>query len=108
MRRSRPAAISPICAEGRGTNTPVTQQTEKVSRRTIEKIVSANGKVASNRDVDIKCQASGQVTELPVDVSDKVSPGQLLMKLDPRDQQAPCWIRPMGQFRASEARISRR
>jgi len=31
------------------------QDTEKVIRKTVEKVITANGKVASNRDVDIKC-----------------------------------------------------
>jgi multidrug resistance efflux pump len=66
----------------------VVQITEKVSRRTVEKIVAANGKVASNRDVDIKCQASGTIKSLPYkDVSKEVKPGEMLCQLDPIDMQ---------------------
>jgi HlyD family secretion protein len=62
--------------------------TDTVTRRTIEKIVSANGKVASNRDVDIKCQASGTIKNLPyTDVSKEVKPGEVLCQLDPIDMQ---------------------
>jgi multidrug efflux pump subunit AcrA (membrane-fusion protein) len=61
---------------------------EKVVRRTVEKIVSANGKVASNRDIDIKCQASGTIKTLPyTDVSREVKPGEVLCQLDPIDMQ---------------------
>ncbi|HVT80332.1 MAG TPA: HlyD family efflux transporter periplasmic adaptor subunit [Phycisphaerae bacterium] len=64
------------------------QDTDTVKRRTIEKIVSANGKVASNRDVDIKCQASGTIKTLPYkDVSKEVKPGEMLCELDPVDMQ---------------------
>ncbi len=62
--------------------------TDIVQRRTLEKIVAANGKVASNRDVDIKCQASGTIKTLPYkDVSREVKPGEMLCQLDPVDMQ---------------------
>jgi HlyD family secretion protein len=62
--------------------------TETVIRRTVEKIVSANGKVSSNRDVDIKCQASGTIKTLPYkDVSKEVKPGEMLCQLDPVDMK---------------------
>ena len=62
--------------------------TDTVQRRTIEKSVPANGKVASNRDVDIKCQASGTIKTLPyTDVSKEVKPGEMLCQLDPIDMQ---------------------
>ena len=47
--------------------------------------VAAN--VLRNLDVDIKCKASGTIVELPFDVSDMVKEDQLLMKLDPVDEQ---------------------
>ena len=66
----------------------VIQATDQVTRRTIEKSVPANGKVASNRDVDIKCQASGTIKVLPyTDVSKEVKPGEVLCQLDPIDMQ---------------------
>src|SRR5207253_380082 len=37
--------------------------------------------------VDIKCKASGQITKLPFDISDSVKKGQLLVELDPVDEQ---------------------
>lgn len=60
--------------------------TVQVSRGSITQAVAATGKVVSNLDVDIKCKASGEVQELPFDVSDVVKKGQLLVKLDPIDE----------------------
>ena len=62
----------------------------------------------SNLDVDIKCRASGQIAKLPFDVSDTVKKGDLLLELDPVDQERqvqqsqaslaggerPAWLRP--------------
>jgi RND family efflux transporter MFP subunit len=59
----------------------------EVARGSIFQAVSSTGRVVSNRDVDIKCRASGQVIELPFDVSQHVNEGDLLLKLDPVDQQ---------------------
>ena len=74
--------------ESRRRRQSVVQTTDQVTRRTIEKIVPANGKVASNLDVDIKCQASGTIKTLPyTDVSKEVKPGEMLCQLDPIDMQ---------------------
>lgn len=63
-------------------------QTEEVAYRDIEKMVSANGAVASNIDVDIKCQASGFIKTLPYrDVSAQIQPGAVLCEVDPIDEQ---------------------
>jgi HlyD family secretion protein len=43
--------------------------------------------MVSNLDVEIKCKASGEVVELPFDISDSVAKGQLLVKLDPIDEE---------------------
>ncbi len=49
--------------------------------------VSANGKVVANREVDILSRAGGQIIELPFQAGDKVKEGDLLVKLDPVDEQ---------------------
>jgi HlyD family secretion protein len=82
---------------------PIT--TDKVVRRDIEKSVPATGKVASNRDVDIKCQASGKVIKLPYDVSNRVKQGDLLMELDRTDQQRTL-DQAVAQVNASKARVA--
>lgn len=59
----------------------------KVERGSIVAVVDTTGKVVSNRDVEIKCKASGQVVKLPFEVSDQVKEGELLVELDPIDEQ---------------------
>src|SRR5580658_3054958 len=57
-----------------------------VQRGDLTQKVSAAGTVASNLDVDIRCQASGEVIELPYDIGDHVKKGDILLKLDPSDE----------------------
>ncbi len=73
-----------LAAERASTNVP----TEEVARRDVEKVVSANGAVSSNRDVDIKCQASGFIDKLPyTDVSEVVKPGEMVCHIDEVDEK---------------------
>jgi HlyD family secretion protein len=63
--------------------------TVKVMRGSIFDSVASTGAVTSNLDVDIKCQASGEVMVLPFDISQMVKQGDVLMKIDPTlEQQA--------------------
>ncbi len=61
--------------------------TAAVERGSIFQAASSTGKVVSNLDVDIKCRASGQVIKLPFDISQSVKKDDLLLQLDPIDQQ---------------------
>ncbi len=72
--------------------------TAKLSRGPLRQIAQCTGPIFSNLDVDIKCRASGEITELPFNVSDPVKKGDLLMALDPVDQQ-----RSVDQQKASVA-----
>jgi len=56
-------------------------------RGPIKLSVASTGRVASNLDVEIKCKASGQVISLPFDISDEVKEGELVVELDPVDEQ---------------------
>jgi len=49
--------------------------------------ISSTGRVISNQDVEVKCKAGGQVTTVSFDVSDRVKNGDLLVELDPIDEQ---------------------
>lgn len=49
--------------------------------------VASTGRVVSNLDVEVKCKAGGQVTTMPFDVSDRVKRNDLLVELDPVDEQ---------------------
>lgn len=59
----------------------------EVERGPIILSVSTTGRVVANREVEIKCKASGEVTRLPYDVSDRVRKGDLIVELDPVDEQ---------------------
>lgn len=59
----------------------------KVERGNIESTVSTTGRVVPNLEVEIKCKASGRVTNLPFEVSETVTKGDLLVELDPVDEQ---------------------
>jgi len=61
--------------------------TSAVESGPLRMLVSSTGKVVSNLDVDIKCKASGEIIELPLDVSDPVRKGALLIRLDPSEMQ---------------------
>jgi multidrug efflux pump subunit AcrA (membrane-fusion protein) len=60
--------------------------TVKVERRRMTVAVEANGKVASNQDILIKCKASGNVISLPFDINDRVKKGDVVLQLDTDDQ----------------------
>ncbi len=85
------AAVGTYAAVGRSANTnsstPADATVATVRRGDITKSVASTGKVISNLEVDIKCRASGEVTKLPFDISDPVTKGQLLLELDPVDQE---------------------
>ncbi|HUT03522.1 MAG TPA: HlyD family efflux transporter periplasmic adaptor subunit, partial [bacterium] len=49
--------------------------------------IESTGRVVSNLDVEIKCKASGEVTGVPYDVSDPVKKADLLVELDPIDEE---------------------
>jgi HlyD family secretion protein len=72
---------------------PTASGTAAVTRGPIVQSVQSTGTVASNLDVQIKCRASGEVTQLGpkdrtkmFDVSDSVRKGDLLMEIDPTDE----------------------
>ncbi|MGA1845426.1 MAG: efflux RND transporter periplasmic adaptor subunit [bacterium] len=76
----------------------------EVMRGTIAKEVYSTGRVVPNLDVEIKCKASGEVVSLPYDVSDEVRKGDLLVELDPTDEQRQ--VDQAGiSLSASEARL---
>lgn len=77
----------------------------KVERSTIESTVSTTGRVIPNLEVDIKCKASGKVITLPFEVSDSVKEGDLLVELDPVDEQRAVRQSEVA-LQASQARLN--
>jgi HlyD family secretion protein len=53
----------------------------------VRSVVNASGRISPNFEVDIKCKASGAVVNLPFDVSDFVNKGDLVLQLDPINEQ---------------------
>jgi len=74
--------------------TPTPKETEEAKIRTavariwpLKVAVDATGRVVPEREVEIKCKASGEITQLPVEVSQPVKLGDLLVQLDPVDEE---------------------
>ncbi|MDP9173356.1 MAG: efflux RND transporter periplasmic adaptor subunit [Planctomycetota bacterium] len=65
---------------------PSDTYTAAIVRGDIVQSVASTGQVVSNLDVAIKCRASGEVIQLPYDISDKVKKGDLLVQLDKKDE----------------------
>jgi multidrug efflux pump subunit AcrA (membrane-fusion protein) len=63
------------------------ETTAAVTKGELVVSVSSTGRVVSNLDVEVKCKAGGQVTTMPFDVSDQVKKNQLVVELDPVDEQ---------------------
>jgi len=70
-------------AKANGPKTP----TVAVERGAIRLAVASTGRVVANLEVDIKCKASGEVIKLPFDISEPVKKGELLVELDPVDEE---------------------
>jgi len=56
---------------------------EKVERRTIKELITANGKVKPETEVKISSDVSGEIVELYVKEGDEVIENQLLLKIRP-------------------------
>lgn len=67
--------------------------------------VNTTGRVVSNLDVEIKSKASGEIVLLPFDVSDSVKKGDLLVELDPVDEQRNVSLKETS-LSSSEARLA--
>ncbi|HUT33205.1 MAG TPA: efflux RND transporter periplasmic adaptor subunit [Planctomycetota bacterium] len=61
--------------------------TAPVERGSIRLAVASTGRVVANLEVDIKCKASGEIIKLPFDISEAVKKGELLVELDPVDEE---------------------
>ena len=58
-------------------------QTAGATRGDVVQTVACGGKVTAKREVEIKCKATGQIVNLPVDSGDQVKAGAVLIELDP-------------------------
>ncbi len=63
----------------------VTVTTEAIQKRNLESIVSASGKIQPKTLVNISADTMGKVTGLAVNEGDRVTRGQFLLEIDPRN-----------------------
>lgn len=75
---------------------------EKVEKRTIIEVVSANGKIQPEKDIKISPYISGEVIELYVKEGDQVKTGDLLAKIDPEIYRAS-YDRSMAMLNSQKA-----
>jgi HlyD family secretion protein len=59
----------------------------QAERGPLQITIESTGTIEPEREVEIKCEASGEITKLPVEVSDIVKKGDLLLQLDTRDEE---------------------
>lgn len=74
------------CSPGQAEENPGPQMAE-VERRNLEITAEASGELEPVREVEVKSRASGELVEVAVEVGDRVEPGTLMTRVDPRDVQ---------------------
>jgi HlyD family secretion protein len=85
--------------------------TEKVERRTITEIVTANGKIYPEVEVKVSPDISGEITELTVQEGDSVKKGQILARIYAdiysiqRNQAAAGVSQTQAQVATSQAQV---
>ena len=85
-------------------DTVITIQTEKIQHRTITQIVSATGKIQPVIKVKINAEVSGEIIGLPVREGQRVTKGQLLVRIKPDAYQAGV-DQASAQMNMSEANL---
>ena len=79
--------------------------TEKVSRRNITEVITANGKIQPETEVKITPDVSGEIVELVVKDGDNVKKGQFLLKIKP-DNYISARDRTQAALNAARANLS--
>jgi HlyD family secretion protein len=79
--------------------------TERVSRRNITEVITANGKIQPETEVKITPDVSGEIVELVVKDGDPVKTGQFLLKIKP-DNYISARDRSQASLNAARANLS--
>jgi HlyD family secretion protein len=79
--------------------------TEKVSRRNITEIITANGKIQPETEVKLTPDVSGEIVELVVKDGDNVKKGQFLLKIKP-DNYISGRDRALASLNATRANLA--
>lgn len=66
-----------------GNEKPLNVSTEKVQKRTIYEVITANGKIEPETEVKVSADVSGEIIDLFVKEGETVTIGQLLLKIKP-------------------------
>ena len=92
---------------GRAATTVVIEQTALVEKGSVRKVLSATGIVKSQVGAVVKTgtRATGVLEKMLVRVGDKVAVGQLIAKIDSREQEAEL-TRAEAQLRSAKAELS--
>lgn len=69
------------------TSLPENATTAQVRGGDFRIVVTATGKVAPLREVEVMSKASGEIVEMPYDIGSSVKAGELLVRLDPDDER---------------------
>jgi HlyD family secretion protein len=89
----------------------ITIQTEKVTRRNLTELVTANGKIQPVVQVKISPEVSGEIIELPVKEGQCVTKGDLILKIKPdfyianRNQAEAGYKSSLASKETAEARM---
>jgi multidrug efflux pump subunit AcrA (membrane-fusion protein) len=68
-------------------STGLSVTTEKITRRDLEAIVTASGTIQPIRSLNVGAESPGRVVDLQVREGDRVTQGQFLLQVDPRNLQ---------------------
>jgi HlyD family secretion protein len=78
-------------------------QVEAITRRNLEALVSASGKVQPKKLVNISADTVGRVTKLSVEEGDIVKKGQFLLQIDPENLESAVELSAAGLAAGREA-----
>jgi HlyD family secretion protein len=79
--------VSAIATMNRG-GSGVSVRTEAVTARDLVATVTANGWIRPHRRVDVQSDVMGRITELNVKEGQRVTRGQVLLRIDPAQMEA--------------------
>lgn len=77
----------PDASNGAGKTAKERKTTAVVEQRNISFSISVAGEIGPAEQVSVRPEVNGRISELPVDIGDKVKQGELLFALDDRDLQ---------------------
>lgn len=84
---------------------PTDAETVRVQRGTVALTVSGDGVLQPLTTVTVKSYAGGRIDRLAVDVGDRVSPGDLIAKIDPTDSLT-AYEQARADLNAARARLT--